>query len=120
MLRWASACSTKAFPMRLLIAAFFLCPTAALADFFDGNGMHEVCEENRVAARFYAGGVWDAFNAMEQVRSDRDAFCLADNVILGQIEDVMCNYLEKNAAKRHLSASSLAFAAFKEAWPCPH
>jgi hypothetical protein len=44
--------------------------------------------------------------------------CIPVGVTGQQVVDVAVQYLGRNAAKRHVSASSLVAAAFTEAFPC--
>lgn len=106
--------------MRTLIAALpvFLLPCVGNANFFSGNDVYQYCRDNPVAARFFAGGVFDAFDAFDVLDENRSMMCATESVTLGQAEDVMCSYLEKHPEERHLTAASLAMYAFSTAWPC--
>lgn len=68
--------------MRPLIAALFLCPTAAGADFYTGNRLYEHCEKEPRLAAAYAAGIFDAVSAVEYYTSLPPAFCASDGISL--------------------------------------
>jgi hypothetical protein len=87
-------------------------PHHAKADFYDGNELFSHCigetYSERSRCQGYVAGVWDS--------SDFDKVCPAPNVRLGQIVDVVKNYLRDRPEDRHFAAESLAVAAFEKAF----
>jgi hypothetical protein len=108
--------------MRALFTAILLFPTALKADtfhaFHSGNDMYELCQEKSLIADAYAAGVKDGSMVTDYIRGNQSPICLDKGVTVGQVSDVMCQYLEKYPEKRHLAASDLALNSFAEAWPC--
>lgn len=104
--------------MRILIAAFLLCPLAAQAGFFNGNEIYEQCQDDPLGAGIYASGLIDGALTMQKWDKGRPSICPASGVTVNQVGDVMCKHLEENPAERHLTASSIALNVFETAWPC--
>jgi len=104
--------------MRILIAAFLLCPAVAQAGFFNGNEAYEQCQDDPLGANLYAAGLVDGGLTMEKWETGRASICPPNGVTVSQAGDMMCKHLEENPADRHLTAASLALNVFGKAWPC--
>jgi hypothetical protein len=87
-------------------------PHHAKADFYSGNELYARCTGETYSemslCQGYVAGVWD--------RSDVDKVCPATNARLGQIVDVVKNYLRDRPEDRHFAAESLAVDAFEKAF----
>lgn len=105
----------------------------AQASFETGNELYQKCKPDRAD---YSGGfclgylsavvdthfetvflVYIANSDRKDVRT-RTSYCLRDQVTLGQVRDVVNQYLEKNPAERDKEAASLVIKALAEAFPC--
>ena len=50
---------------------------------------------------------------------DGIVFCVtADTVTMGQVRDILKNYLEATPTTRHMSADAIIIELFKKLWPC--
>ena len=76
-----------------------------------GNEVYEDCTGPKGSPKME--GISDALNMDGSV-------CTPANVTVGQVVDVIVNYLQANPKYRHISASLLAGAALREAFPCNH
>lgn len=125
-------------PCIAALAAVFLMShaTPALASFESGNELHEKCTERdgsfgRAYCLGFVAATVDAhtetllrnlvanmdkegFGEMNFKRS----FCLRQNVTLGQLRDVVAQYLERRPAVRDKAAAQLVIDALQEAFPC--
>lgn len=80
-----------------------------------GNDMFQFCKsKDRSVIAAYVIGVDDGLTLGKASSS----YCLPSDVAIGQLVDVYCSYLERNAPTRHKAAPYLAQLAFAEAWPC--
>ena len=100
--------------MKQLILAVALCATAAHATYYDGNELlnrlNSEDSGNRMLALGFIAGVSD---------STRGRFhCIPNNVQLGQIRDMVRNYLTNTPAERHFSAHSIVREILREVFPC--
>lgn len=99
---------------RLLIASLSTAsiPHIAVADFYDGNELHNHCTgENSYShgvCQGYIVGIWD--------NSDVDKRCPVPGARLGQIVDVAKAYLRNHPEDRHFAAESLVNYAFETAF----
>ena len=101
--------------MRKWIAGLLIAPSVAMAEFWDGNSllqrMNSDNAHERVQAMGYVMGVHDVFSKV--------SVCSPQNITVGQLRDLVKDYLERNPAIRHYSADSLAVNIMKQTWPCP-
>ena len=87
----------------------------AQANYFnDGNKLLSDMEENVNTSRMYAlGYVAGVVDSLNQV-----VFCLPSTVTVGQLNDMIRNYLRNTPAERHLPADVIISKAFGVAFPC--
>ena len=105
----------------LILAAYLFWPACAFSQpfhFMSGNEVYEDCTGPKGPPKMgicigYVVGISDALNMDGSV-------CTPANVTVGQVVDVIVNYLQANPKYRHISASLLAGAALREAFPCNH
>jgi hypothetical protein len=105
--------------MKIAIAALLLLSaSSALADFYDGNGLLEMCKKSNFSAATYAIGVYDAERVVADAKIENSLICLPTNVTVGQIGDIVCKYLADNPAKRHYTAARSVLAVLIDDFPC--
>lgn len=101
--------------MKHYLLALALSATAAHAEFWDGNKLHHRLNSeesmDRMMALGYIAGVSDTMTSINH--------CPAKNVTLGQMRDIVKNYVENLPAIRHRTADTLVLDALKIAFPCP-
>lgn len=97
-----------------VLIALLLAPKKANAEFLSGNDLLQRQSSSdsldRVNAMGYVMGVFDVYV--------RVTFCSPSMVTVGQVNDMIRNYLSNNPAIRHRSAESLINDALKQVWPC--
>lgn len=99
--------------MKKLLAALCFIPTMASAEFISGNELLSNLKgdlDERMFAIGYIAGVSDFLDGM--------TVCSPEGVTLGQIRDLIRDYLDKNPQKRHYSADSLIRNRLEQLWPC--
>lgn len=132
--------------MKYILAALILCVCSpSFAFFYNGNEMNGFCTTNKTYVLGYAAAAFDKaeqdqgamfmymidnvdengrFKTTEAEKSfatqskNIGNYCAPKGVILGQVADVYCQYLQKNPAVRHQSAVVLFNNALSQAWPC--
>ena len=100
---------------RLLITLTAVLALSAHATYFnDGNkllaDMNEGSSTKRMYALGYVAGVVDSMN--------RFMFCLPSSVTIGQLTDMIHNYLRNTPSERHQPADVIIAKAFGIAFPC--
>jgi hypothetical protein len=100
---------------RLLIALTAALAFSAQATYFnDGNKLLSDMEDSSNTSRMYAlgyvAGVVDTLNQF--------SFCLPSNVTVGQLNDMIKNYLRNTPAERHQPADVIITRAFSAVFPC--
>ncbi len=91
----------------------------ARADFVNGNNLLAFCNSSVPMHGFfcfgYIEGIADAmqFNSINGSRA-----CIGDTVQVGQLNDVVIQFLQTNPAIRDRGANSLVAAALGRAFPC--
>lgn len=87
----------------------------AQANYFnDGNKLLSDMEENVNTSKMYAlGYVAGVVDSLNQI-----VFCLPSTVTVGQLNDMIRNYLRNTPAERHLPADVIISKAFGVAFPC--
>ena len=113
--------------------AALLTTLPARADFVDGETLMEWADEYRriregtadtlshiYARRFqvYVMGVHDAHVGIFYPASGEMMFCGPRNLTVAQASEVVFRFLQRNAERRHDSASVLVMSAFEETFPC--
>ncbi|MFG6572302.1 Rap1a/Tai family immunity protein [Sulfitobacter sp. 1A13353] len=107
-----------------LHAAAFLTMMAAPAtaqSFMTGNKLLDNCDSiNPSYCGGYIVGVFDA--ALPVIEEGNTVygftFCAPQEVLAGQIRDVVVQWLQRNPSKRHYAAPSLVMVSLSEAYPC--
>lgn len=106
--------NTGEFEMRRFIASLLFVPTIASAEFMSGNSLLDYIQSrdsiNRIYAMGYIAGVADANMSVTS--------CPPITIELGQIRDMVEQYLIINASTRHLSADVLIGDMLNKRWPC--
>ena len=97
---------------KLLLIVAFVC-TGAHAEFKDGNKLLSEMtgsQMNQMNAIGYVAGVADALMGI--------TFCGPSTITVGQVHDMIKQYLEQFPADRHNSADRIINHVLKSAWPC--
>jgi hypothetical protein len=95
-----------------------LAPAQALANFLDGNDLHEHCQKRNPSALNYILGVHDAQQAVAGLGKQEKLICPWGRVSSGHIIGVVCDYVRDNPAQRHLSGASIVLKSLGNAFPC--
>ena len=101
----------------LLVTAGLLWPVSAFSgDFYSGNDLSAKCTApegslDRVYCLGIMAGLADAFET-------DGTTCLPKNSSVGQVNDVVTDYLRSHPADRHRAAAVLGRLALREAFPC--
>lgn len=91
----------------------------ALAEFQDGNQLLRVCSSNAVQDEAYCAGFMSAAaDAHRAAPHYANSICLSPDVALGQVRDVVLQYLQNEPQLRHYVAVSIVFEALADAFPC--
>lgn len=87
--------------------------TTASADFYTGNELLDRMQDPARAgiAMGYVAGVSDMGSG--------EYHCAPGDVTLGQIRDMVKQYLINNPRNRHMSAAVLVSIPLIDTWPCP-
>jgi len=104
--------------MKKLIAVVLFAPCMAWAEFYTGNDLYmKITDENsmvnRMVATGYVVGVYDVGAHL--------FFCPPkpeSGITVGQISDMVKNWLAVNAHRRNELAYSLITDLFSKNWPC--
>ncbi len=95
-------------------------PTKNVTAYADGNYLYSACTGTssgaEIACNNYIMGIVDALQ-MIGAAFGAPMICNKD-VVTKQLTDVVTNYLRAHPEVRHHSASSLAYAALEQAFPC--
>jgi hypothetical protein len=102
----------------IVIAAWLLCspPAFAAASFKSGNELLQECTEPPVSLCFgYIEAVTDAL-----VRNSLNGYeaCVPQEVTVGQLQNIVVQYLRQDPRDRHLGAIGLVAHAISNAFPC--
>jgi hypothetical protein len=100
--------------MRTFIAAALLMASSAHAEFYTGNEIHNYMSSSksheRSLALGFVAGVHDVYSDI--------SICAPGNATLGQLHDVVKQYLEATPQRRHLTAQELIRDVLSAAYPC--
>lgn len=99
--------------MKKFLASLLMIPAMANAEFISGNELLSNLKGNldeRMFAIGYIAGVSDFL--------DGATVCSPNGVTLGQMRDLIKEYLENNPQQRHYSADSLIRNRLEQLWPC--
>jgi hypothetical protein len=121
----------------LLIGLAF--PPPAFADFYAGDTIQKLCKDDSPLLLGYLAGwidKWDrdtnilaaGFESEKTAQAKRtvltylqkttEGICIPDDANLGQIQNILCNYVERNPSKRRLGSAELISGSLKQAWHC--
>jgi hypothetical protein len=92
---------------------FALLPMIANAEFIDGNNLYSKMNsdyQDQAYAMGYITAIADAFSGT--------AICLPTNARVGQITDVVKQYLYRHPEQRQYTADAIVFTSLKEVWAC--
>jgi hypothetical protein len=108
---------------KLIIASLLLSSTPAYAREFavdDGNDLYATCNKSDSYSEGYCLGYIRALSTGVDIimAEKKQKVCYGENVTIGQIRDVVVDYIRRNPAKRNESAIVLVAYASAEAWPC--
>lgn len=98
---------------RLILVGLLACASAAHAEFYTGNDLLRMMRGNnaeQAAAFGYVVGVSDALHKI--------TLCVPNGVTVGQVNDVVLLWLDRNPQSRHFSADSMVVAALSPIWGC--
>lgn len=100
--------------MKKLLVSLLFVPMMAHAEFETGNSLLSKLESTNVVERMfgvgYVIGVVDAYLNV--------VICPPPNVNVGQITDMIKNYLQNTPAIRHRTADLIIADALKPIWAC--
>ena len=100
--------------MKKVVLLLSVLAASAHAEFYDGNEilrrMQSSSLVDQAIAVGYVSGVSDTGNNVTH--------CVPKSVTVGQVHDMVKNYLEANPANRHYTADSLIINLLKSVWPC--
>jgi hypothetical protein len=114
-------------------------PLPAAADFYAGDTIRKLCKDDSPLLLGYLAGwidKWDRDTAMlaagfesektpqakrtvlTYLQKATEGICVPEDANLGQIQNILCNYVERNPSKRQLGSAELISGSLKEAWRC--
>ena len=102
--------------MKYALLLFAMLALPAQAQMITGNRLHEEMQKpnsDNIAWAFtrgYVAGVHDSQTGI--------SICAPSTSNLGQMSEMVKNYLENTPSVRHFSADSLVFYVLKTTWPC--
>jgi hypothetical protein len=97
------------------VGLLLLCSSANAGSFYSGNKLLQLLQSDNTTERSVAMG----YVAGAVDMGDGAMFCItADTVTIGQVRDILKNYLESTPAIRHMNADSIIIELFKKLWPC--
>jgi hypothetical protein len=111
----------KKFGLVLLIAAVF-CEKEAAGAIVTGNRLLDDCQKpnDEISGPFcggYIAAIADVLsNKNNSVNGARA--CLSGGVTIGQLRDIVVQWLQRHPQHRHNGAEGLVAAALMEAFPC--
>ena len=105
--------------LRIILAAAFLSPLAAMGD--TANELIPKCGKDSPLQMYcigYMQGALDTQNSLSWLTHKRKPYCLPDKNTLGQDIAVFLKYAADHPADTHYPADQLIFAAMFDAFPC--
>lgn len=99
--------------LKVGVAALMFMPLMACAEFYDGNKLlRELTGDTaeRLAALGYVAGVHDSHRTVSH--------CTPDNVTLGQLTEMVVQFLQANPNIRHETADVLVSGMLQQVFPC--
>jgi hypothetical protein len=113
--------------MRAVLIAIFVAasaPSMALGQFKDGNKLYSDCTSRegdfygKASCLNFILGSFDAIYYLQNEGHMNRGTCPPDNIVGGQLVDIVTSYLRSNPAYRSSAAFELTFAALVLAFPC--
>ena len=95
----------------------FTLAAPALAWFYDGNRLLDLCEREGRGEATWSGGVCYGF-IMGAYDAQARSSCIPSGVKTAQIFDIAKMFLRDHPEKRQMPAAGLVSAAIKEKFPC--
>jgi hypothetical protein len=109
--------SIKRWTLALALPVLMATPSAQ-ASFKDGNQLAMDCSSGAAADSAYcAGYLASAVDAHPVVGQYEGRICMSPDVALGQVRDVVLNFMKEKPELRHHVAASIVFEALAEAFP---
>jgi hypothetical protein len=115
----------KRMACAILAAAAFHAPPAQAGLYLSGNDLYSDClvpKDNPVyfsRTERCTGFITGVVDATEGLRSlQNQPYCVPSDVTLGQLNEVVINYLKLHSETRNLAASALVIAALADTWHC--
>ncbi|WP_425602872.1 Rap1a/Tai family immunity protein [Hoeflea algicola] len=107
------------FTLAIVAMSLLATTQAARSEYVTGYDLSKWCQENNAGAVGYVLGVYDGFTTAQRYTDRPDLrSCVAPEVSRGQLYEVACKYTRDNPQTWHLSASSIVWSAFHDAFPC--
>ena len=108
---------------KILIASFLAFSPPVMAREYavdDGNDLLDTCSKSNDFAEGYCLGYVRALsNGVDFIVASKGSHvCYGPNVTIGQVRDVVVDYVRRNPAKRNENALLLTAYAIGAAWPC--
>jgi hypothetical protein len=127
---------------RIGLAAIVLCVAIApqaRADFYAGNTIKKLCTDDSPLLLGYLAGWIDKWGhdtdvlasgfqtetspqakrtILTYLQKTTEGICVPDDASLGQMQTIVCNYVEQHPAKRKLGSAQVISAALSQAWRC--
>jgi len=101
--------------MKKWLACLLFVPAIARAEFETGNQLYQKMTSANVGDKMYAlgyvAGVFDAYQHMFHCPP-------SNSLTLGQVNDIVKQYLEVYPAQRHRTADQLIKESLQKVWPC--
>ncbi|HPD83148.1 MAG: Rap1a/Tai family immunity protein [Alphaproteobacteria bacterium] len=105
---------TRAEESRIFISAAYLYEICARDE--DGN---EVVQGGHTACQAYIAGVIDYHNLLETLGTAPSIHvCVSNNAALGDLQDIVWDYLDRNAQHDAFAAAPAITLALSNAFPC--
>ena len=93
--------------------------TSTYAAFENGNQLLEACSSTDQSAKQYCigytAGVVDSYPLMSDLVG---RICIPPTATLGQVRDIVIEYLEASPGERHLEAAAIVLRALITTFPC--
>ena len=110
----------------ILLAAGLHAPPARAGIYMSGTDLYSDCSVPKDNPVYFSrterctGFITGVVDATEGLRSlQKQTYCVPGNVTLGQLNEIVMNYLTSHPTVRDIAASALVMAALNETWHCP-
>jgi hypothetical protein len=103
----------------IVLSTWLLCSSPVAArNFENGNQLLQYCTNQDTTSFFCLGYTSAVADALDGNRVNGYDACIPLSVNVGQIKDIVVQYLRLNPAERHLAAAGLVADAISKAFPC--